>query len=181
MWGVGHSERWNFSNSNISIWIFIVGIVNLLLLCECKKIDELTFENRIEIDRSEAEKYEFIHESCGFSLLFFQPNTVRSGWYALMCFEGGNWCSTFRKHMRLIHANVTLGLKTGNNMHRKNGAIVLHKKYPCPYWGNTSTSCLSGFVFQTQSWNLACDIKFSMSENRGLFFPLWIQQIYGNP
>ncbi len=37
-------------------------------------IDELNIENRIEIDRSEAEKYEFIHESCVFSLLFFQPN-----------------------------------------------------------------------------------------------------------
>ncbi len=38
-------------------------------------IDELNIENRIQIDRSEAEKYEFIHESCVFSLLFFQPNT----------------------------------------------------------------------------------------------------------
>ncbi len=33
-------------------------------------IDELNIENRIEIDRSEAEKYEFIHQSCVFSLLF---------------------------------------------------------------------------------------------------------------
>ncbi len=37
-------------------------------------MDELNIENRIEIDRSEAEKYEFINESCVFSLLFFQPN-----------------------------------------------------------------------------------------------------------
>ncbi len=36
---------------------------------------ELNIENRIEIDRSEAEKYELIHESCVFSLLIFQPNT----------------------------------------------------------------------------------------------------------
>ncbi len=33
-------------------------------------IGELNIENRIEIDRSEAEKYAFIHESCVFSLLF---------------------------------------------------------------------------------------------------------------
>ncbi len=39
-----------------------------------QKIDELNIENRIEISRSEAENYEFIHESCVFSLLFFQPN-----------------------------------------------------------------------------------------------------------
>ncbi len=37
-------------------------------------IDKLNIENRIEIDRSEAEKYEFIHELCIFSLLFFQRN-----------------------------------------------------------------------------------------------------------
>ncbi len=41
-----------------------------------KKIDELSIENRIEIDRSEAKKYEFIHESCVFSLLFFQANIL---------------------------------------------------------------------------------------------------------
>ncbi len=40
-------------------------------------IDELNIENRIESDRSETEKYEFIHGSCVFSLLFFQPNTIR--------------------------------------------------------------------------------------------------------
>ncbi len=37
------------------------------MFCECNKIDERNIENRIEIDRSEAEKYEFIHESCVFS------------------------------------------------------------------------------------------------------------------
>ncbi len=37
-----------------------------------KKIGELTIENRIEIDRSEAEKYEFIHES-GVSFITFFP------------------------------------------------------------------------------------------------------------
>ncbi len=63
-----------FSNSSISIRIFVVGIVNLIKFCECNKIDELNIENRIEIDRSEAEKFEFIHESCVFSLPFFQPN-----------------------------------------------------------------------------------------------------------
>ncbi len=36
-----------------------------------KKIDELNIENRIEIDRSEAEKYEFINESCVFFITFF--------------------------------------------------------------------------------------------------------------
>ncbi len=30
------------------------------------------------MDRVEAEKYEFIHESCVFSLLFFQPNKFES-------------------------------------------------------------------------------------------------------
>ncbi len=37
-------------------------------------IDELNIENRFEIDRSEAEKYEFIHESYVFFNNFFQPN-----------------------------------------------------------------------------------------------------------
>ncbi len=63
-----------FLNSNISIRIFTIGIANLFDACECRKIDEPNIENRIVIDRSEAEKYEFIHESCVFSKLFFQPN-----------------------------------------------------------------------------------------------------------
>ncbi len=49
---------------------YIIGIVNQLYLCECKKVDEQIIENRIEIDRSEAEKSEYIHESCIFSSLF---------------------------------------------------------------------------------------------------------------
>ncbi len=49
-----------------------------IYICECKKINELNVENRVEIDRSEAEEYEFIHESCVFSLLFFQPNITIS-------------------------------------------------------------------------------------------------------
>ncbi len=75
-WGFSHFEKCNFLNSNISVRIFIVGIANLILICEFNKIDELNIENRIEIDRSEAEKYEFIHESCAFSLLFFQPYII---------------------------------------------------------------------------------------------------------
>ncbi len=60
-----------FFNSNISIWILVTGIANLFFICECrKKIDEPNSENRIEIDRLEAEKYEFIHELCLFTLLF---------------------------------------------------------------------------------------------------------------
>ncbi len=78
MLGVSHFEKWKFFNSTISIRMFIVGIANLFKVCECKKIDDLYIENRIEIDRSEAEKYKFIRESCVFSILFFQPNnTVR--------------------------------------------------------------------------------------------------------
>ncbi len=75
IWGVNHFEKWNIWNSDISFRIFTVGIANLFSCCECKKIDEQIVENRIEIDRSEAEKYEFIHESCVFSLLFFQSYT----------------------------------------------------------------------------------------------------------
>ncbi len=56
-----------FLNSNIFILIFIAGIANLFLFCECKKAGEQIVENRIEIDRSEAEKYEFTHESRIFS------------------------------------------------------------------------------------------------------------------
>ncbi len=57
--------------------MFTVGIANLFSFRECKKIYELNIENRIEIDRSEAEKYEFINESYFFSLPFFQPNNTR--------------------------------------------------------------------------------------------------------
>ncbi len=53
-------------------------IANLSLVWECKKIDEQDIENRIVIDGSGAEKYEFIHESCVFSLLFFQPNSIET-------------------------------------------------------------------------------------------------------
>ncbi len=56
---------------NISIRIFIVGIANRLYFGEYKEIAELNIENRIEIDRSEAEKYEFIDESCVFFITFF--------------------------------------------------------------------------------------------------------------
>ncbi len=55
----------------IKIFLFgFVGIANLIWFCECNKIDELNIENRIEIDRSEAKKYEYIHESCVFSFFF---------------------------------------------------------------------------------------------------------------
>ncbi len=74
IWGVSHFETWKILNLDISIRIFTVGIANLFSFCECKTIDELDVENRFPIDRSEAEKYEVIHESCVFSLLFFQPN-----------------------------------------------------------------------------------------------------------
>ncbi len=72
-------KKRKFLNSTISIRICIVGIANLFQVCEYKKIDELNIENHIEIDRSEAEKYELIRESCVFSLLFFQPNSSCSG------------------------------------------------------------------------------------------------------
>ncbi len=51
----------------------MVGIENLFQFCECQTIDELNIGNHIQTERSEAEKYEFIQESCVFSLLFFQP------------------------------------------------------------------------------------------------------------
>ncbi len=70
-WGVSHFEKWSFSNSNIFIRMFTAGIVNLVLYCECKKADEQIFDNRIESDRSEAEKYEFTHEFFFFSIYFF--------------------------------------------------------------------------------------------------------------
>ncbi len=48
----------------------MVGIAHLFYVSECKKIDEQIVENRIDIDRSEAEKYEFVHEAFVFLLLF---------------------------------------------------------------------------------------------------------------
>ncbi len=75
-WGVSHFEKWHFSNLNISFRIFIVGIANFFLVNKCKKIDEQVIEYSIVVDRSGAEKYEFIHESCVFSLLLFQPNNI---------------------------------------------------------------------------------------------------------
>ncbi len=55
---------------------FEFGFVSLELQtplknCECKKADEQILENRIEIDLSEAKKYEFTHESCVFFISFF--------------------------------------------------------------------------------------------------------------
>ncbi len=38
-------------------------VAKLFYVCECKKIDKQDIENRIVIDRSGAEKYEFINES----------------------------------------------------------------------------------------------------------------------
>ncbi len=52
-------------------------MANLFYVCDGKKIDEQNIENRIVIDRSEAEKFEIIHESCIFSLHFFQPNNLK--------------------------------------------------------------------------------------------------------
>ncbi len=43
-----------------------------------QKIDEQNIENRIVIDRSEAENHEFMHETCVFFITFFQPNTLRT-------------------------------------------------------------------------------------------------------
>ncbi len=57
-WGASHLRSATFFNSNIFIRIFIAGfeIVNGM---SYKQI----VENGIIIDRSEAEKYEFTHES----------------------------------------------------------------------------------------------------------------------
>ncbi len=60
-----------FLHSNISILIFIPRIAYLFQNGICQNADEQIVENRIEIDRSEAEKYEFIHESCVFFITFF--------------------------------------------------------------------------------------------------------------
>ncbi len=73
-WGVSHFEECNFLNLNMCIRLFFFEIANLIQVCWCKKFDEQIVENRIEIDRSKAEKYEVIHESCVFFITFFQPN-----------------------------------------------------------------------------------------------------------
>ncbi len=70
-WGVSRFEKWNFLSSSISIRIFTIVIATRFLVCECRNIDEQNIGNRIVIDRSEAEKYEFIHESCVFFITFF--------------------------------------------------------------------------------------------------------------
>ncbi len=56
-WGVSRFQKWNFSNSNIYIRIFAIGIANRFYVWECRKIDEPNIENRIVIDHSEAETY----------------------------------------------------------------------------------------------------------------------------
>ncbi len=67
-WGISQFEKWNLLNSNIFIRMLIVEMASLLLFCENKKkVDEQIVENCIEIDRSEDEENEFIHESCIFS------------------------------------------------------------------------------------------------------------------
>ncbi len=55
----------------IIIRIINVAIADLFQVCQCKNVDEQLVVNRIEVDRSEAEKYEFIQESCVFSITFF--------------------------------------------------------------------------------------------------------------
>ncbi len=63
----------------IQIFLFgfvFVEIVNLSRDCQYKNVNEQIVENRIEIDHSEAEIYEFIHESCVFFITFFQPNIL---------------------------------------------------------------------------------------------------------
>ncbi len=52
--------------------MFVVDVVNLFLICEIEMIYKHIVENCIEIDRSEADQCEFIHESCIFSLLLIQ-------------------------------------------------------------------------------------------------------------
>ncbi len=63
------------------IWIFIAGIANLFYNFEWKKVDEQTVENRIEVYRSEAEKYEFTHKSFLFfiflNLYFYGDTSIR--------------------------------------------------------------------------------------------------------
>ncbi len=70
IWGVSPFGKWNFLNSNIFIWILIVGIANLFLICDCRKVDEQFIANCIEIDGFEVAKYEVFHESCIFYNLF---------------------------------------------------------------------------------------------------------------
>ncbi len=50
------------SKSGYFFRIGIVGIANLFLFCECEISYEHIVEICIEIDRSVAEKYEFVHE-----------------------------------------------------------------------------------------------------------------------
>ncbi len=64
--GVSQVEKWKFSNFNIFIRIHIVWIENLFSLGEWKKVDKLIGESYIEIDRSEAEKYELARELASF-------------------------------------------------------------------------------------------------------------------
>ncbi len=52
-----------------------------------KKMDELNMGNHIEIDRSEAEKYEFIHESCVFFITLFQPYITNLILSTLLAFD----------------------------------------------------------------------------------------------
>ncbi len=56
---------------NFYILIFIVGIAKIFLFWDYKKVNEQVMENCIEMDRSEAEKYEFIHVPCVFFITFF--------------------------------------------------------------------------------------------------------------
>ncbi len=56
------------------IWIAILEMINLCLLCECEIVDEQMVEKSIEIDCTEAEKYNFFSGVMHFLLLVFQPN-----------------------------------------------------------------------------------------------------------
>ncbi len=63
-------------SENFWIQIFLFGFLSSDLqtsfkLVDAKKVNEQIVENRIEIDRSEAENYGFIHESCVFFITFF--------------------------------------------------------------------------------------------------------------
>ncbi len=62
-WRVSQFENWFCL---IQLFLFVLSVVeiaDLVWVCQCENVDGQIVENRIEIDRSEAEKYEIIRES----------------------------------------------------------------------------------------------------------------------
>ncbi len=159
-WGVSHFEGCDFLNSNMFIRIFIVEIAHLIYVCWCEKANEQIVENRIEIDRSEAERYEFVHESWVFFITFFQPNMLAFGviiLFAAMLACDPTECELSMFSCKTLSRSVPQ-LHTISNCANK-GLLIqvpradIHGFWPCNRWNKGMHQRGAGSVQQSTTLN----------------------------